>query len=69
MGATSKTADNGRPLWAERADIELRKKRITQTEFAKKIGLSRVCVNQAINGKRCSDETKNIICNYLEIEV
>ncbi|MDO5399160.1 MAG: helix-turn-helix domain-containing protein [bacterium] len=64
-----KSTTTTRPLWAENADIELRKRRMTQTELAKQIGLSRVCVSSAINGKRCSDATKRTICNYLRIEI
>ncbi len=56
-----------RPLWSENADIALRTRRMTQTELSKRIGVSRVTINLAINTGKCSDATKKLICDYLGI--
>ena len=56
-----------RPLWSEKADIALRTMRMTQTEFAKRIGLARGTVSMAINTGECSDRVKDLICSTLGI--
>lgn len=58
-----------RPIWAEKADLELRRRRITQTELAEKIGISRPTVSLAINSGRCGEVTKTAICSYLGLSV
>ncbi|MGL4947839.1 MAG: helix-turn-helix domain-containing protein [Mycoplasma sp.] len=52
-----------------KVQIELGKSGFNQTEFAKKIGMSRSGLSSIVNGKSCQPKTAAKIANGLDIDL
>lgn len=56
------------PLWGIKVKKVLLEKSMSITQLAQNLGYDRVWVSQVINGRKQSEDLKDKICHYLELD-